>query len=210
MYPCACCGHKFRSQEANHTYEICPKCQWEDDPVQAKDPDFRCGANHESLNEAKQALWVQQNLWSDGYFNPCDSKGRSKFGSSVEIYSVSLAGDIGESTSPFTPEQLISAILTVTSQTETFWFHILDPDNAISMWQYGARTEKDIPRDYKQRLQAFMQNLAPQGGNSYLGMLPISRQWLFLHALSPGNDLIVTFHGKPELTKELLKTIKQL
>ncbi len=36
-------------------YEICPTCNWEDDPVQADDPTFAGGANAQSLNEARQA-----------------------------------------------------------------------------------------------------------------------------------------------------------
>jgi hypothetical protein len=37
-------------------YEICSVCGWEDDPTQAADPDFRGGANRESLNAARQ-IW---------------------------------------------------------------------------------------------------------------------------------------------------------
>ena len=33
-------------------YEICPICDWENDPVQRKDPDFAGGANKLSLNDA--------------------------------------------------------------------------------------------------------------------------------------------------------------
>jgi hypothetical protein len=35
------------------TYEICPVCGWEDDPVQFRDPDNEGGANRVSLSEAK-------------------------------------------------------------------------------------------------------------------------------------------------------------
>ena len=44
-----CKKHYFK--KAND-YEICPICNWENDLVQRKDPDFKGGANKLSLNEA--------------------------------------------------------------------------------------------------------------------------------------------------------------
>lgn len=42
------------SENTHETFEICPVCNWEDDDVQFNDPDFRGGANEESLNEARE------------------------------------------------------------------------------------------------------------------------------------------------------------
>ncbi len=36
------------------TYEICPVCFWEDDPVQFNDPNYAEGANEVSLKEARK------------------------------------------------------------------------------------------------------------------------------------------------------------
>ena len=36
------------------SFFICPVCYWEDDNVQFDDPEFKCGANKESLNEARE------------------------------------------------------------------------------------------------------------------------------------------------------------
>ncbi|WP_407643969.1 CPCC family cysteine-rich protein [Dongia deserti] len=36
------------------SYEICGVCNWEDDPVQSADLNYRGGANKMSLNEARQ------------------------------------------------------------------------------------------------------------------------------------------------------------
>ena len=49
---CPCCGKYYFSQK--RSYEICPVCGWEDDPVQREDPDFPGGANAESLKEAQE------------------------------------------------------------------------------------------------------------------------------------------------------------
>ena len=54
MYPCPCCGFLTLSEGTHETFEICPICNWEDDDVQFKNPDFQGGANSESLNEAKR------------------------------------------------------------------------------------------------------------------------------------------------------------
>jgi Cysteine-rich CPCC len=36
------------------SYEICPVCFWEDDPVQNEDHSYSGGANHVSLDEARR------------------------------------------------------------------------------------------------------------------------------------------------------------
>jgi hypothetical protein len=51
MKPCACCGSHTVAERGAH--EICSVCGWEDDPVQARDPDFAGGANARSLNQAR-------------------------------------------------------------------------------------------------------------------------------------------------------------
>jgi hypothetical protein len=52
MHPCPCCGYVVF--EEPRSYEICPICFWEDDPVQAADPWFAGGANKPSLAEAQR------------------------------------------------------------------------------------------------------------------------------------------------------------
>jgi len=54
MLPCDCCASLVISERG--AFEICPVCSWEDDPVQARDPDLEGGANNMSLAEAR-ALW---------------------------------------------------------------------------------------------------------------------------------------------------------
>lgn len=56
VHSCPCCG-KYDFSEGG-SYEICPVCNWEDDPVQEEDPIFGGGANTMSLNEARVA-WSQ-------------------------------------------------------------------------------------------------------------------------------------------------------
>jgi len=52
-YKCPVCEkHDF---EESGDYDICPVCNWENDDIQADDPDFGGGANEMSLNQAREA-----------------------------------------------------------------------------------------------------------------------------------------------------------
>lgn len=51
-YLCPCCGAPVFDEMGS--YEICPVCNWEDDPVQTKDPDLTGSANTMSLIQAKK------------------------------------------------------------------------------------------------------------------------------------------------------------
>ena len=54
QYPCPCCGFYTRSEAGFGTFDICPICGWEDDFFQANNPDNPSGANHISLNQARE------------------------------------------------------------------------------------------------------------------------------------------------------------
>jgi len=53
-YPCLCCDYLTRGEPPNGSYEICPVCFWEDDPVQSEDHAYSGGANTLSLNESRE------------------------------------------------------------------------------------------------------------------------------------------------------------
>lgn len=50
---CPCCGHLTFNDE-HGTYDICPVCYWEDDPVQEKDISYSGGANGVCLSDARK------------------------------------------------------------------------------------------------------------------------------------------------------------
>lgn len=54
MYTCPCCGYKTLENEPPGTYDICPICFWEDDPIQYEESYYSGGANHISLIEAQK------------------------------------------------------------------------------------------------------------------------------------------------------------
>ena len=56
-YACPCCGEK--TLDELNDYDICPICEWEDDPGQSKHPDDDLGANGISLN-AYKANWSKK------------------------------------------------------------------------------------------------------------------------------------------------------
>ena len=53
--PCPCCGFRVFSEPPG-SYEICPICRWEDDPVQLSHPGYAGGANEESLWDCQQTI----------------------------------------------------------------------------------------------------------------------------------------------------------
>lgn len=53
-YPCPCCGYLIYDEEPGGSYDICPICFWEDDPVQFSEPNYEGGANGVSLREAQK------------------------------------------------------------------------------------------------------------------------------------------------------------
>ena len=52
-HPCPCCGHLVFGEPPG-SYEVCPICFWEDDPVQAADPWYAGGANTPNLADAQR------------------------------------------------------------------------------------------------------------------------------------------------------------
>lgn len=56
LHPCPCCGFRTLESPTRGSYDICESCGWEDDGQQFDDPDYRGGANAESLNEARAAF----------------------------------------------------------------------------------------------------------------------------------------------------------
>jgi hypothetical protein len=54
-FTCPCCGFVTLSAWPG-SYDTCPICHWEDDPVQLLDPWYREGANRLSLAEAQLAF----------------------------------------------------------------------------------------------------------------------------------------------------------
>lgn len=54
-WPCPACGY-FVFSEPPGSYEMCPVCGWEDDPVQVRHPRMRGGANGGSIFDYQQDL----------------------------------------------------------------------------------------------------------------------------------------------------------
>ena len=51
---CPCCGYFTVESEDEVIVDICPVCFWQYDLVAHEKPDKNIGANHVSLNEARQ------------------------------------------------------------------------------------------------------------------------------------------------------------
>jgi hypothetical protein len=53
-FACPCCGFLTFVSAMRDSYDGCPVCAWEDDPVQFLDPSFEGGANEPSLEQARE------------------------------------------------------------------------------------------------------------------------------------------------------------
>ncbi|MGK6310278.1 CPCC family cysteine-rich protein [Variovorax sp. DT-64] len=53
-FQCHCCNLFTLGSPPDGSFEICPVCGWEDDPIQSRDPEYAGGANRVSLVEARQ------------------------------------------------------------------------------------------------------------------------------------------------------------
>lgn len=58
---CPVCG-KTEFPDVN-SFDICKICNWEDDADQEENPDEQDGANHMSLNEAREAYKKGVRVW---------------------------------------------------------------------------------------------------------------------------------------------------
>jgi hypothetical protein len=56
LHACPCCELHTLAEANRGSHEICRVCNWQDDGVQSDDPEYRGGANHESLAEARAAF----------------------------------------------------------------------------------------------------------------------------------------------------------
>ena len=53
-YKCPCCGYLTMPRKPPGTFDICPVCFWEDDPIQFQDINYVGGANKPSLKQARE------------------------------------------------------------------------------------------------------------------------------------------------------------
>lgn len=53
-FSCPCCRYLTLEVQSPGSYEICPVCYWEDDPVQFQNPEHDHGANRVSLDQARK------------------------------------------------------------------------------------------------------------------------------------------------------------
>lgn len=52
-YKCPVCGKHYFEYE--NDMDLCPICNWSNDDLQRRQPDYKGGANHMSLNQAREA-----------------------------------------------------------------------------------------------------------------------------------------------------------
>jgi hypothetical protein len=53
-YRCPCCGFHTLPRQPGGTFDLCPVCFWEDDPIQFEDHEYEGGANTVNLRTAQE------------------------------------------------------------------------------------------------------------------------------------------------------------
>ena len=79
-YPCPCCGYVVFSGPPG-SFDVCPICYWEDDPVQLLNLSYQGGANTVSLLEAQRsfvALGASEAVFSKLVRIPTESDDRER------------------------------------------------------------------------------------------------------------------------------------
>jgi hypothetical protein len=136
-------------------------------------------------------LWVDSALIAndDGYtcFSFYNSDRQSRFGTHAAIYSTrvdqdsfllsSLNGTI--SRPPFRYSKLLAVLRDIGGNELATWVYGTEPDNALAVidrvWSLGdAYKESD-------QLRYIERQPAPEGGGSYLMLLPKSKQWMLMN-----------------------------
>lgn len=77
-YTCPCCGYRTLDSQPG-SYDICPICSWEDDPIQLASPDYAGGANTLSLIDAQKnflTIGVSNEKFLDRVKKPSGSEER--------------------------------------------------------------------------------------------------------------------------------------
>lgn len=51
---CPCCGYQTLPEDQPGSYEVCPVCDWMDDPIQFHNLSYVGDTNHVSLSDARE------------------------------------------------------------------------------------------------------------------------------------------------------------
>jgi hypothetical protein len=135
--------------------------------------------------------WAERMLISSDDGGTCfmffNDDGKSRFGTHAAIYSTridadsfllsSLNGTITQP--PFRYSQLLTALRDLGGNELASWAYGTEPDNALAVieriWSMGdAYAESD-------QLRQLERQPAPEGGGSYLMLLPKSKRWMLLN-----------------------------
>lgn len=148
--------------------------------------------------------WIYRNLFVDSYFQP-GQEDESRFGVRDVLYFTPFAAKNDPARSYFVEnaviaprfslDELVTALKRRLGSGAAFWFWVVDPDNALSLLRPVELADPSFS-DYALRLKHFTDNPAEQGGESFLGLIPASKDWLLVHEFSPGNDFTLSFHAR--------------
>lgn len=160
--------------------------------------------------------WVDKSLIAndDGYtyFSFFEREGRSRFGTHALFYESpvvhdsfllsALQGSIAPPT--FAYSELLLALRDAGGDELATWVYGTEPDNALAfvnmVWSLGNAYAETY------QLRRLEREPAPEGGGSYLMLLPKSKKWMLLHQYDY-EQFTIQLHGSREFIEEVAARI---
>ena len=134
------------------------------------------------------------------HYSFCEDDGQSRFGTHAALYSTCIDQDSfllsalnGTITPPpFRYSSLLTALREIGGNELATWVYGTEPDNAFAKIDH-VRSLGNVYEEPAQ-LQRLERHPAPEGGGSYLMLLPKSKQWLLLTEYDD-DRLSICLHG---------------
>jgi len=160
--------------------------------------------------------WIESTLIAeeDGYtyYSFFDGSGRSRFGNHATIYSTRvdqesflLSSFNGTVCRPsFQYSKLLAALRAVGSDELATWVYGTEPDGAFASIDHVWSLGDSYCESY--HLRRIERHPSPEGGGSYLMLLPKSKEWMLMNEYD-GERFTIALHGSRRFIEDVVSRI---
>lgn len=173
--------------------------------------------SNDRKEEKLSKRWVQDTLISDDpewplfeIYENYETR-QSKIGNETVLYSVNLPSNLLSSlidgsapSANFKYTDLINSIKVASSEEACCWVQINEPDNVLAIVEDVWAHTWDEYYSQDHQLEALLTNPAPEGGCSFMCLVPTSRSWVLVHELNPENDFTISIHADEKFSDDVL------
>ena len=157
--------------------------------------------------------WIENNLWSENYFQPSLAGDESEIfrsGASFPLVTSLIDGCSGSPTWTRQPAEsptgsLFESLRPIVAKYGASWFYVTDPDNALSVFHW----EREIDAQYFNQyvLDEFEKNRAVEGGASYMCIGLHDQSGVIVFELD--ESFKISFYGKDERENEIKSALNR-